>query len=60
MYLAQWSDSDTTLVVLLQQWGYKPVNTTLLVLHGIVHFALVLYVVTALVHYIHTALVGKY
>ena len=61
-YLAQWSDSDTTLVVLSQQWGYKPVNTPLLVLYGIMHscvttykpsgFALVLYVVTALVHYI--------
>ena len=25
----QWSDSDTTLVVLLQQCGYKPVSTPL-------------------------------
>ena len=27
-YLAQWSDSDTTPVALLQQWGYKPGQLT--------------------------------
>ena len=62
-YLAQWSDSDTTLVVLSQQWGYKLVNTPLLysavwnnaLMRNHIQpsgFALVLYVVTALVHYI--------
>ena len=61
-YLAQWSDSIyTTLVVLLQQWDTNQLlNTPLLVLYGIMHscvtthspwalHALVLYVVTALV-----------
>ena len=42
-YLAQWSDSDTTLVVLLQQWGYKPVNTPPLVLYGIMHSCVTTY-----------------
>ena len=38
--LAQWSNSDTTLVHVLQLWGYKPVNTPLQVLYGIMHSSL--------------------
>ena len=52
-YLAQWSDSDTTLVV--QQCDINQLaHPYLVVLHGIMHscVALVLYVITALKHYI--------
>ena len=56
-YLAQWSDSNTTLIVLLQQWGYNPVNTPLLlvytfilVLYGIMHLCLTIVSILLLEH----------
>ena len=41
-WLSGQTHADTTLAMLLQQWGYKPVNTPLQVLYGIImHWCIV-------------------